>query len=170
MGAGRGRSAADHVQALRRWDLGGPLAMNDDIVLIQEKEAGAPPHATAQGVGFGLYPKLDKKMSDIAGRPIYNDVLYVKIITPGENKTVFLGPATADHKRRFPLAYRVYQDGEGAHLKGTPLAHWPIMTRGQVLSFKALGIHTVEAMAAVNDDNLDALGYGGRELRTRAQA
>ena len=144
--------------------------MYDDIPMIMELEAGLPSHATPVAVGFGLHPKKDSKASEAAGRPIFKEVEYVRIVTPGERNTVFCQPATEQHKRRFPKAYAAFKAGSAVAEQGTPLEQWPQMTRGQVLSFRAIGIHTVEALAAVHDGNIEALGHGGRELREKAIA
>ena len=144
--------------------------MYEDIPMIMELEVGLPSHATPVAVGFGLFPKKDGKASATAGRPIFREREYVRIITPGEKNTVFFQPATEQHKRRFPKAYAAFKSGSAVAEQGTPLEQWPQMTRGQVLSFRAIGIHTVEAMAAVHDGNVEALGHGGRELREQAIA
>jgi hypothetical protein len=143
--------------------------MYDEISLFMEVEAGLPQHATPVAVGFGLYPKQNRKATEKAGRPIFDDVEYVKIITPGEKNTVFFQPATDQHRQRFPKAYARFKAGNVVPEQGTPLEQWPAIARSQVMSFKAIGIHTVEAMAAVHDGNVEALGHGGRELREKAR-
>lgn len=141
-----------------------------DVVMTMEREVGLPEYAAPVAVGFCLYPKEDGKETAKLGRPFYKDIEYVKIITPGEKNTIFFQPATGEHKRRFPKAYAAFKAGSVHAEQGTPLEHWPLMTRGLVMSYKAIGVHTVEALAAVHDGNLDALGTGGRELREKARA
>jgi hypothetical protein len=141
-----------------------------DVAMIMEREAGLPEYAAPVAVGFCLYPQADGKETARLGRPFFRDQEYVRIVTPGERNTVFFQPATDLHKKRFPKAYAAFKAGTVHAEQGTPLEHWPLMTRGSVMSFKAIGVHTVDALAAVHDGNIEALGTGGRELREKARA
>jgi hypothetical protein len=141
----------------------------DDVVMSLEREAGMPEHVNQVGVGFCLHPLEDTAKSEEAGRPIYKDVEYIQIIIPGDRESVVFQPATADHKRRFPVAYARFKAQEAVAIVGTPIEAWPAITRALALTLKAAGIPTVDAMAEVGDGNLDRLGPGMRELRAKAK-
>jgi hypothetical protein len=141
----------------------------DDVVMGLEREAGMAEHVPQIGVGFCLYPLKDDAESEKNGREIFRDVEFVKIIVPGDRESVVFQPATAEHKRRFPLAYRRFKEQEQVAQEGTPIEAWPAIGRGLALTLKAAGIPTVEALANVHDGNLDKLGHGIRELRAKAQ-
>lgn len=142
----------------------------DEIVMSLEREANAPPDTPLLAVGFCLYPVQNEQKSAEAGRPIYEDKEYVKIVVPGDRNSVVFQPATEEHKRRFPRAYEAFKNRTQIADQGTPLEHWPVINRGLCLTLKAAHIHTVEALAQVSDANLQQLGMGMRELRDQARA
>jgi hypothetical protein len=141
-----------------------------DIAVMLEREAGASEKVSAVLVGFGLIPVLDKTETERLGRPFYVDREYVKILAPGDKTTVFMQPATDAYRKRFPQAYAAFKAGQSESVIGTPLEHWPMVTRSQAMNFRAFGVATVEALANVHDGNLDVLGREGRELREKARA
>lgn len=105
------------------------------------------------------------------GRPICNEVVFVEIIAPGQaGKQEFVAPATAEHKQRFPRQWARFEAGEKAVTEGTPVEMWPIVSRSFAKQLKMSGFHTVDEIANVNDNDLKALGPGGREVRDRAKA
>lgn len=144
--------------------------LSDDFPMSMEREAGMPEQVPPIAVSFGMYPLRDKKQSDAAGRDIYRDVEFVKIAVPGDKHSVVFQPATGVHRKRFPNAYRAFKERDHTPIEGTILEHWPIASRSIVLNLKALHVHTVEALAAVHDGNIDRLGANARELREKARA
>jgi hypothetical protein len=88
------------------------------------------------------------------GRPIFDDVECIKIITPGDKNSVIDRPASADDKRRFSKEYAAFKEGkkEDEQIGGTPLTEWPFLSRAQVEEFKYLGLRTVEQLAECRDD------------------
>ena len=108
--------------------------------------------------------------SEAAGRPIYKDVPFVRIMVPGDNTNVIERKAKDEDKRRFPEAWAQYQRGESTGHSGTPLEQWPQITKAQVKEAKYLEVHTVEQLAALSDSQCQRLGMGYLELRTKAKA
>jgi len=104
------------------------------------------------------------------GRPIFEDKVYIRIRTAGDRLNEVHREAKDQDKRRFPLQWARYVQGQEQATEGTPLEQWPLMTPGSVRSLKALNVNTVEQLAAVTDGNLDHLGMGARNLREQAQA
>jgi len=125
-----------------------------------------------------------------AGRAIFDTVLYVDVITPGQQASI---PAfeveriwadqskevigTTDVSRRGPKydefreQVEKFKAGTGVNdLGGTPLKQWPRIDRGLAASLAALNVHTVEQLAGISDGNLQNIGHGGRELREQAKA
>lgn len=140
-----------------------------DIPLILEREFGAPENVSQLAVGFGMVPTEDKAETRRRGRPYYRDVEYVKVITPGDKNAVYFQPASEKHRQRFPKAYAAFKSGQVVAADGTPLEHWPMVTRSQALNFRAYGVHTVEALATLHDGNLENFGREARELREKAR-
>lgn len=98
----------------------------------------------------------------------FEDIEMIEILVPGDSKS---GPVLLVDdrvKRRFPDAYRNWKAGLAESIQGTPLQ---LLTGegSELYRFKAMNIHTVEAMAALNDGQIEALGMGGRALRDRAK-
>jgi hypothetical protein len=145
----------------------------DDFPLIMESEVNPQtgrPDSSPVCVGFGLYAVEDAAASLAAGRPVYKDETFVKIVVPGDRNSVVFTKAKEEHKRRFPRAWAAYEQRERHVTEGTPLEVWPQMSRAQALTFRAAHIHTVEALAALSDAHLDNMGWDARQWRAKAQA
>ena len=121
-------------------------------------------------VTFYLATELNNFRSEQEGHPVYDDVEYVRIITPGDTRSEVIRAATPQHKREYAAQYAAFKEGITLAPEGSPLEHWPPLTPAQIANFKAVGIHTVEQLAEVSDGNLANLGQGGRTIRERAKA
>lgn len=102
---------------------------------------------------FFSKPVQNAKKSDEAGRPIFEDRDYIKIIVPGDKSNIVSRPARDTDKVRFPRQWAAYENQQEQPLEGTPLAEWPAITRSQVEELKFMGIHTVEALVSMPDTN-----------------
>lgn len=126
-------------------------------------------------VEFSLEPVHQEAESEKQGRPIYKDVPHIRIHFPGDRtKQIFRpvkmqddmqGPADP---RRFPRQWEAFMAQREQVQEGTPLEQWAPVSRSEVLSLKAMHIHTVEQLGAIADHNLTWLG--ARELRDKAAA
>lgn len=141
----------------------------DDFPMTMEVEAGMPAGCPAVGVSFGLFPLRDQVKSDTEGYEVFVDVVHVRIAVPGETRQVFFQPASETHKKRFPQAWKAFQDRDHTPLEGLPIEQWAAVTRGVALTLKSLNIPTVEAMSQVHDGNIDKVP-NGRELKAKAVA
>ena len=68
-----------------------------------------------------------------AGRPIFKDVDFVRIMIPGDNLTEIDTYAQESHKQRFPkqwLQYQASQDSS-SEIHGTPVEQWPLISQSQ---------------------------------------
>lgn len=146
------------------------MQLSDDFPLMMEREAGAPENCPMVAVAFGLHPVIDSKRSKESGRDVYKDVEFVKIAVPGDRNSLVFQPSDDVYRRRFPRAYDSFKQREHNPLIGTPVEHWPPISRAVALNLKVLHIYTVEALAEVHEGHIDRVGSNGRELRTRAQA
>lgn len=108
--------------------------------------------------------------SERAGRPIFKDVPFVRIVIPGDQNNIIDRKANDMDKERFPEAWARYQRGEATGHTGTPLEQWPAITRSQVKEAKYFEVHTVEQLASLADSHCQRLGMGFMELRTKAKA
>jgi len=98
--------------------------------------------------------------SDEAGRPIFKEFDFVRIMIPGDNLTEIDTYAQESHKQRFPRQWAHYQNQVAGHedIIGTPLDQWPQITRSQAEELRGLKFHTVEAIADCSDQQLQRIG------------
>jgi hypothetical protein len=108
--------------------------------------------------------------SEAAGRPIYDEVEMVQISFPGNRLTIVAKETTEEHKQRWPKHYAAFKAGsQDVFVEGTPLKAWTSLNRAQVAEFRALGIHTVDQLAQVDDYFCQRIGMGGHTWRQRAR-
>jgi hypothetical protein len=111
-----------------------------------------------------------KAESEKQGRPIFRDVAFVRVIVPGDTNNIIERAADENDKQRFPRAWARFQASEAEAVEGTPLEQWPQITRSLLKECKYFEIHTVEALAGINDSHIAKMGMGFGELRTKAKA
>lgn len=119
----------------------------------------------------------DAVASEKAARPMFKDVPFVKIFTPGDKDNIINQPAWVDernpnaHNKRFPMEWAAFKSGvQSEYGTGTPLKEWTAISRSQVETLVFMKVFTVEDLASVSDGNLQALGAGYLALRQKAQA
>lgn len=122
---------------------------------------------------FSQEAVLNDFRSNEEGHPSYDNVIMLEIMTPGA-KTTFktvVKDEEAGHpySDRFPNQWKQFKAQQEQVSEGMPLTEWPVINKAQALNLKANGIHTVEQLASVIDQNLGILGLGGRELRDKAK-
>ena len=108
-------------------------------------------HDNKLHVQFYLRPVLLTTASEEANRPIYADVLHIRIMTPGDKLSIIDRIASQDDKNRFAALYAKYEAGGSQAVVGTRLEAIPWMTRSKVEEYKFFGIITVEQLAAASD-------------------
>jgi len=103
-----------------------------------------------------------------AGRPVFDEIDLVKIITPGSRDS-FVGDATSEYQTRFPQQWARYKAGLEQTQSGTPLSQIPWLSISQVAEFKAVGCHTVEQLVAM-PDAMSQKFMGHHAIKQKAQA
>lgn len=127
---------------------------------------------------FSIEAVQNKSKSEEEGRPIFDQREVVKIITPGQRDNCVLladeiivgtrPPMSA--KELWPDHYAAFKRGEMRAVTGTPLEHWPPLTKARVAELKAAGLFSVEEYAEVPDNIIGKLGMGARGERDQARA
>ena len=109
-------------------------------------------------------------------RPIFKELDYIMIQAPGDLLKCVKRPARADDKTRFPRQWQAYAAGKDQDdASGTPLAHWPLVSRAQVEELAYFKIRTVEQLANVADSvvqkfmGLTALKQSAKDWLARAE-
>lgn len=108
----------------------------------------------------------DEAKSTTEGRFIAQDVPFIKIFMPGDRTNIIDRPIRDSDKLRFPAQWSRFKNAQEQRADGTPLAEWPLVTRGQVEELKYLGFTTVEQIATASD-NIPYMGLQG--LKQKAQ-
>ena len=98
--------------------------------------------------------------SNEAGRPIFKEFDFVRIMIPGDNLTEIDTYAQESHKQRFPRQWAHYLNQTAGHedIVGTPLDQWPQVTRSQAEELRGLKFYTVESIADCSDQQLQRIG------------
>ena len=126
-------------------------------------------------VEFYNHPVHNEFKSTQEGRPIFEDVVFVKIVVPGDNTFNINTPANEGHKARFAMHWARFKNAHDSESRfiGTPLAQWPLMTASAVEELKYMKFFTVEQIASASDSQLNGLGmkagYAPLALRDRAK-
>jgi hypothetical protein len=99
----------------------------------------------------------------LEGRPVFDDVVMVRIIPPGDGLNIIDTPAREDHKRRFPRHWEFFErmHGKDNLQSGTPLEQWPQLGPSQVAQLKAMQFHSVEQIAGASDEQITRMGMAG---------
>lgn len=135
---------------------------------------------------FFYAPSKNNHASTKHGRPIYDKVLLLEVLTPGSNESMpqiemertFCEESGIKEVRRNAKYCEKYaeqlrnfkENNEGGALSGTPLSQWPAIDVAQAATLKAMNIHTVQQLAQVQDSHLFNLGTGARHLREMARS
>jgi hypothetical protein len=123
---------------------------NDDAQVFNDSE-GRFSEDKKLFVQFYSRPVQDSVASAKAKRPIFVDADFVKIMVPGDKRTVIDRMASDEDKQRFPQHFARYKAGQAEQTVGTPLDMLPGMTAGKVEEYKHFGIKTIEMLAEASD-------------------
>jgi len=108
--------------------------------------------------------------SEQAGHPVFDDVEMIRIITPGDSKTIIETKVDETHKFRFASHYKRFKDGLVNVVSGWALKEWPVITASQVKLLNYHNVMTVEQLSTISDQACNTIGMGMMELRTKAKA
>ncbi|MEI8286753.1 MAG: hypothetical protein WCG15_05585 [Actinomycetes bacterium] len=103
--------------------------------------------------------KLEHESNE-AGRPIFKDCDFVRIMIPGDNLTEIDTYANENHKQRFPKQWLQYQTTQESsnQIVGTPVSEWTLISQSQAEELKGIKFHTVEQIANASDQQLQRIG------------
>ncbi len=104
-----------------------------------------------------------------AGRPMYDDHPYIRIMVPGNRSNVVDRPVREADKRRFKQYWDAWTAGRQNEESGTPLSAWPAMSKAQIEELGFFNIRTVEQLANINDAELQKFS-GLLVLKQKAKA
>lgn len=146
-----------------------------------------PQYKTEDGSALRIWRDTAKNNfhSEKAGRPVFDEVIYVEVISPGspssipvfEVKRFFCKEADMEPKKsskyeQFARFIEAFEAGDNSDqsLSGTPLKEWAEISRSMAASLQASQIYTVDALANLPDTALIKVGPDGRTWREKAKA
>jgi hypothetical protein len=110
----------------------------------------------------------NREKSVAAGRPIFDDVDCIKIISPG-SKDSFVGQATPDYQARFPIQWAKFVARQDQNVSGTPLEQLTWLTPAQIAEFHAINCRTIEQLVGM-PDSVSQKFMGHYAIKQRAEA
>jgi hypothetical protein len=110
---------------------------------------------------FWLDDVYDKKTDTLT------KVEMVEIRVAGEDKNVWAGKVTEDHRRRFPTQYRAFKNNEEMPVNGTALSKLPGMHNQLEQQLKYMGVTSIEELARLTEQACTQV-MGGYALRKKA--
>lgn len=139
-----------------------------------------PPFVQFRDQEYGI----NRDASEAAGRPVPAMVTMI-CITPHGSKDEFVKPAEdwlaqtkakalrgdypVEWYNHFDLQFSEWKKGNELPREGTPIQTWQAASNEQRSRLKAIGIPTVEDLAAYPDTGLGQIGLDGRYLRDLAK-
>lgn len=118
-------------------------------------------------VKFFKHPQISKFKSTEAGRPIFDDVIMVEVLTPGEKDAVRV-LADDFHRARFARQWAAFEKGNEQSLSGTPLEMLFPNEPSTIMTLKGFHIFTIDQLASISDTAMTQLPMG-RALSDRAK-
>jgi hypothetical protein len=119
-------------------------------------------------VQFFMEAVKNETKSAQEGRPIFDEIPHVRIITPG-SRDVMVTRAGKQYQQRFPKQWEQFQKQAEQTVNGTPLEQVPFLTVGQIAELKALNVMTLEQLAALSDNVMHRF-MGAQKLKQQASA
>ena len=121
-------------------------------------------------VRFFIKPRQDPVLTEKEGRPIFKEIEYIQVITPGDRNQVVIRPvAPLDHVR-FGQQYDHWKKTQNNDLIiGTPLEAWNMLSLAQIEEYRYFGVRTIEHMAELRDDVASKI-TGAITLKQKAAA
>lgn len=119
-------------------------------------------------VNFGYFPQINQAKSAAEGRPIYDEIVYVTIMVPGERDVVHR-PAWEKDYGRFPMQYQAFLNKKDQDASsGTPLKSVTWLSAAQQKELEFFNCYTLEQLANLADSSASKF-MGIQALKTRAK-
>ena len=119
-------------------------------------------------VQFYVKAVMNNFKSAEAGRPVFDEKDFIRIIVPGDRNTVVDTVVTPEYAHRFRSRYDAFKRNQAEPVTGTPLAIWPHISVGMRAELAASHVTTVEQLAEL-PDGLAQRFMGINSLREKAK-
>ena len=97
------------------------------------------------------------------GRPYFEDKVYVRYFTPGEQRTQINDrPATSNDQMRWALQWQQFQQNKSQTVEGTPISVLYPDHPSIEAQCRAAGVFTVEQLASLSAHAIESVGMGAQ--------
>lgn len=117
----------------------------------------------------GVLPRFYVEAVFSAAANKFENVEFVEIAIPGDNKTIVVHEVAEHHRNRFKRVYAAFQEGKSLANSGTPLDMLGGLDPATIATLKYLKIDNVETLSEIGDNVLSNIGMGAREMREKAR-
>lgn|ERR1700722_2272668 len=104
-----------------------------------------------------------------AGRPIYDNVVMIRIGNPGERLNVVVRPVREEDKRRFAIQWAQFMQSHKQRPEGTPLSFLLPENPAAIGMLEGCNVHTVEQLASLSGEAIQTIGMGAQGYVNSAQ-
>jgi hypothetical protein len=123
-----------------------------DAAWAVESNNGWTPSKLRNTVWFSYEAVKNEHKSNAENRPVFDEVLFLHIRSPGDKLVEIDRKATVEDKRKYAQQLEAFLKREDVQrVSGTPLEAWPLLDRRRVAELKAINIHSVDQLANLND-------------------
>ena len=99
-----------------------------------------------------------------AGKPIWETREFISIMKPGNSKDIMEREVSELDKERWNAIYKAWKNREDQIQSGTRIEVLPGIEQGRIETCKSLNIYTLEQLTNIDEDGIENLGDGAREL------
>jgi len=96
------------------------------------------------------------------GRPVFDDVVYVRIHPPGERLNIIDRPASGADARMWPQQWQQFQQNKQQQPSGTPIEMLYPEVPSVAAMLRANGVCTIEQCADLSGPAIDNIGMGAQ--------
>jgi hypothetical protein len=142
----------------------------DEVFSNAEVQAAQPRPGTGRPI-IQFFTKEVRDEAKSAARGLYvpRQIEMVKILLPGDKHNIVERRVRPSDQVQYAKQYQAFKKQIEYVPDGTPIESWGMLSRAQIFELKAANIFSVEDIAGLSDEQLPALGLGGRMLRKQAQ-
>jgi len=109
---------------------------------------------------FYMKPVQNIIKSKEQGRPIFEDVIYVKMHPPGERLNIVDRPAEPRDRTRFPMQWNQFQENKVQVPDGTPVEMLYPDKPSVASMLRGSGVHTIEQLSDLSANAIETIGMG----------
>lgn len=135
---------------------------------------------------FKMHNELDMAASERAKKAVYREIEVCEIAFAANKQTTAVFPAhevfgwediegeygslrtPITYAMKYSTQYLQFKNGGAQIANGTPIDALTSIPERRRLELKALKVHTVEALAAIDGSTMKMLGQGGRDMKNAA--